>query len=136
MSSNKPSNAVARAVQRAVSHEFFLAGVLREYQQSNQLDDNALAELLGCQLNDLLRLALCRRPATGRNAFLQDIEHLAQRFHLHGNQLAIVIRQVDSLRALRQQLTSTRNAQQMPGILRAARDRDQESADSLEDFDD
>jgi hypothetical protein len=136
MSSNKPSNALARAVQRAVSHEFFLAGVLREYQQANQLDDNALAVLLGCHLNDLQRLALCRRPAMEQNAFIKDIEHLAQRFHLHDDQLAIVIRQVDSLRALRQQLTSTRNAQQMPGILRAARDRDQESADSLEDLDD
>jgi hypothetical protein len=136
MSSNKPSNALARAVQRSVSHEFFLAGVLREYQQANQLDDNALAELLGCHLNDLPRLALCRRPATEQNAFIQDIEHLAQRFHLHGDQLALVIRQVDSLRALRQQLTSTRNAQQMPGILRAARDRVQESTDSLEDLDD
>ncbi len=136
MSSNKPSNALAHAVQRAVSHEFFLAGILHEYQQANQLDDDALAELLGCHLNDLPRLALCRRPATEQNAFIQDIEHLAQRFHLHGDQLAIVIRQVDSLRALRQQLTSTRNAQQMPGILRAARDRDQESADSLENLDD
>lgn len=136
MSSNKPSNALARAAQRAVSHDFFLAGILREYQQANQLDDDALAKLLGCHINDLPRLALCRRPATEQKAFILDIEHLAERFHLHGDQLATVIRQVDSLRALRQQLTSTRNAQQMPGILRAARDREHESADSLEDRDD
>jgi hypothetical protein len=136
MSSNKPSNALAHAAQRAVPHEFFLAGILREYQQANQLDDDALAKLLGCHVNDLARLALCRRPATEQKAFIQDIEHLVQRFHLHEDQLASVIRQVDSLRALRQQLTSTRNAQQMPGILRAARDRDQDSADSLEELDD
>ncbi len=136
MSANKPSNALAHAAQRAVSHEFFLAGILREYQQANQLDDDALAKLLGCHVNDLPRLALCRRPATEQKAFIQDIEHLAQRFHLHGDQLAIVIRQVDSLRALRQQLASTHNAQQMQGILRAARDRYQDSADSLEDLDD
>lgn len=136
MSTNKPSNALAHAAQRAVSHEFFLAGILREYQQANQLDDDALAKLLGCHVNDLPRLALCRRPATEQKAFIRDIEHLAQRFHLHGDQLAIIIRHADSLRTLRQQLTSTRNAQQMQGILRAARDRDQENADSLEDLDD
>jgi len=136
VSTNKPSSALARAAQRAVSHEFFLAGILREYQQANQLDDEALAKSLGCHINDLPRLALCRRPATEQKVFIQDIEHLARRFHLHWDQLASAIRQVDSLRALRQQLTSTRNAQQMPGILRAARDRDQDSADSLEELDD
>jgi hypothetical protein len=136
MSSNEPSNGLARAAQRAVSYNFFLAGILHEYQQANQLDDDALAKLLGCHQNDLPRLALCRRPAIEQKAFIQDIEHLAQRFHLHGDQLAIIIRQVDSLRALRQQLTSTRDAQQMPGILRAARDRDQESEETLEDRDD
>ena len=136
MSANKPSNAIAHAAQRAATHEFFLAGILREYQQFNQLDDDAFAKLLGCHINDLPRLALCRRPATEQKAFRQDIEHLAQRFHLHGDQLAIVIRQIDSLRALRQQLTSTDNAQQMPGILRAARDRDLDNADSLEELED
>src|SRR5947209_20458793 len=114
MSSNS-SKALARAARRAVSHEFFLAGILREYQQAHQLDDDALAKLLECHANDLTRLALCRRPATEQKAFIQDIEHLSQRFHLRGDQLAIVIRQVDSLRALRKQLTSGYNAQQMPG---------------------
>jgi hypothetical protein len=136
MSSDKPSNALAYAAQRAVQHEFFLAGILHEYQQANQLDDDGLAKFLGCHINDLSRLALCRRPVPEQKAFMRDIEHLAQRFHLNGDQLAIIVRQVNSLRALRQQLTSNRKAQQIEGILRAARDRDPDSVDALEDSDD
>jgi len=136
MNSNKPTNSLAHAAQRAVQHEFFLAGILHEYQQANQLDDEGLAKFLGCHINDLSRLALSRRPALEQKAFIRDIEHLAQRFHLNGDQLAIIVRQVDSLRALRQQLTSNRKVQQMEGILRAARDRDPDREDESEDTDD
>lgn len=132
MSSN-PSNALERAAQRAITSEFFLAGILHEYQQANHLDDEALAKLLECDIHDLPRLALCRRPAAKQISFVHDIDHLAQRFHLRADRLAAIIRQIDSLRALRQQLTTTQGTQ---GMLRAARDRDDSTVDITEDADD
>jgi hypothetical protein len=132
MSSNS-SNALARAARRAITSEFFLAGILHEYQQVHHLDDESLANLLECDIHDLQRLALCRRPAANQISFVHDIDHLAQRFHLRADQLAAIIRQVDSLRILRQQATTTQSAQ---GMLRAARDRDDSSADITEDADD
>ena len=133
MGSN-PSKALERAAQRAMTSEFFLASTLYEYQQANHFDAKALAARLGCDVNDLPRLALCRRPsATDQRAFWHDIEHLAQRFRLRADQLATIIRRVDSLRALRQHQTSTLNAQ---GMLRAARDREESSSDVTEDADD
>lgn len=133
MGSN-PSKALERAAQRAITSEFFLASTLYEYQQANHLDDEALATLLGCDVNALPRLALCRRPsAVDQNVFWHDVKHLAQRFHLSADQLATVIRRVDSLRALRQHLVSTSSTQ---GMLRAARDREDSSSDVTEDADD
>ncbi len=130
--SSKPSKALERAAQRAITSDFFLAGILNEYQQAHHLNDEGLAKLLECDIHDLPRLALCRRPATNQTSFVHDVDHLAQRFHLRAEQLAAIIRQVDSLHALRLQLTSNQDTRSM---LRAARDRDDSSIDSAEDAD-
>ena len=124
MSSNS-SDALARAARRAEQQPFFLAGVLAAYQDANRLDDVALAALLGCQAADLTRLALCRRPATEQARFLADIDHLAQRFQLRGDQLAMIIRQVDALAAIQQQLQVSDTG---AGMLRAARDPEEPTA--------
>src|SRR5437879_4873471 len=135
MSSN-PSKALERAAQRALTSDFFLASTLYEYQQANHLSGEALAALLGCDVKDLPRLALSRRPsAINESVFWHDIEHLAQRFHLSADQLTTIIRRVDSLRALRQHLDATSSAQ---GMLRAARDREDSSSSTgvMEDAND
>ena len=132
MSSN-PSKALTRAAQRAITSEYFLAGIIDEYQHAHHLDDGAIAGLLECDINDLPRLALCRSPAPNQNSFVHDIDRLAQRFRLRADQLAAIIRQVDTLRALRQQVTTNQSTQ---GMLRAARDRDDSGADMTEDAND
>jgi hypothetical protein len=132
MASN-PSHALARAAQRAISNEFFLAGILHEYQETNRLDDSALAAMLECDIHDLPRLALCRRPDAHESFFLNDIKHLEQRFHLRADRLATIVRQVDSLRAFKQHLPSP---QDTPMMLQAARDRDEDAHDTTEDTDD
>lgn len=121
MSTNS-SDALARAARRAEQQPFFLASVLAAYKDANRLDDVAMAALLGCQPADLTRLALCRRPDTEQVRFLADIDHLAQRFQLRGDQLAIIIRQVDTLAAINQQLQISNVG---AGMLRAARDHEE-----------
>lgn len=126
--SGNASDALARAARRAEQHPFFLASVLAAYQAANHLDDAGLADFLGCEASDLVHLALCRRPAADSERFGADIDHLARRFRLHGDRLAAVIRQVDALAAIKQQLQVHEPG---VGMLRAARDRD-DQADSEE----
>lgn len=123
--SSSSSDALAQAARRAEQHPFFLAGVLAAYRDANRLNDVALAALLGCRAADLTRLALCRRPATEQARFLADIDHLAQRFQLRGDQLAMIIRQVDALAAIQQQLQVSDTG---AGMLQAARDYDESAA--------
>ncbi len=134
MNTNPPPSLV-RAAQRAVSSPFFLASILKEYQRVHYLDNEALATLLGCHVDDLPRLALCRRPAAEQQAFVRDIDHLAQRFHLQADQLAAIIRQVDTLAIWQQQMPFHQQAT-YPGMLSAARDRDEESSKTTEENDD
>jgi hypothetical protein len=130
-----PTPSLVRAAQRAVSSPFFLARILKEYQQAHHLDNEALAMFLGCHVDDLPRLALCRRPAQEQQAFVHDIDHLAQRFHLHADQLAAIVRQVDTLTIWQQQMPFHQQTTS-PGMLSAARDRDEESSKTMEENND
>jgi len=130
--SNKVSESLSRAAQRAVEQRFFLASVLQAYQAAHRLDNTMLADLLNCAVDDLPRLALCRRPVADQSTFIADIEHLARRFQLNGDQLAMIIRQVDALQALRQHLDTAGSALR---LLRAARDREDLADTSQEDSD-
>ena len=117
-------DALARAVQKAQNNSFFLANVLNEFQQQNKMDNRSLAELLGCEMQTLSQLALCRCPNLNQPTFVSDIDHLAKRFSVHANQLANMIRQVAALRELRNHLNDTGSKQRM---LMAARDRDEDT---------
>ncbi|GAC1463398.1 MAG: hypothetical protein PVS3B3_08970 [Ktedonobacteraceae bacterium] len=130
-----PSKSLIRAAQRALASPFFLAATLQDYQQANQLDNEALANLLGCHVDDLTRLALCRRPISEQQTFTHDIDHLAQRFHLHADQLAEIIRQVDALAAFRHQMISNQQATHQ-SLLAAARDRQNEVSEGTENNND
>jgi hypothetical protein len=130
-----PTSSLVRAAQRAVSNPFFLASTLKEYQRAHHLDNEALATLLECHVDDLPRLALCRRPVEAQQTFVHDIDHLAQRFHLQADQLAAIIRQVDTLTLWQQQMPFHQQATS-PGMLTAARDREEESSETTEGNDD
>lgn len=130
--STNPSKTLKRAAQRAIENDFFLAGILYEYQQANHLNDEALAQFLGCNSNDIPRLALCRRPSAYQEAFLSDLEHLSQHFHLNVNRLATVIRQVGALRVWREHHTFAKDLNNSQGLLQAARDRDDDRSNETE----
>jgi hypothetical protein len=108
-----------RAAERASHHPFYLASSLLAYARAEGLDDEGLAGSLGCDLNTLPALLLCRRP-TGRGAvFRADVEAIAARFGLDAGRLARLIRDADVLVSL-QGATADRAG----GLLAAARDRD------------
>ncbi|WP_376793832.1 hypothetical protein [Thermogemmatispora sp.] len=115
---SKPWPALLYAAQRAAQRRFFLASALQEYWSLHRLDEQALAYEPGCSSDDLPRLALCRRPAGDAEMFLKDVELLARRFHLKGERLVALLRQVEVSEALR---VSVLRSSQDHGLPRAAR---------------
>jgi hypothetical protein len=96
---------------------FFLAAVLAVYTESEAMDDEQLAAQLGCTIETLVPLRLCRRPRPQPPEFRQDVEVIADRFHLRADVLAAAVRRADAVSALR------RAGDGSQGTLIAARDR-------------
>jgi len=122
------TDALARAVQKAQNSSFFLANVLNEFQQQNKLDNRSLAEFLGCEMQALSQLALCRCPNPNQSTFASDIDYLANRFNVQANHLANMIRQVAALHELRNHLREPGGKQRM---LMAALDRDEDTLSDM-----
>ena len=105
--------ALARRVQR---DPFFLASALVDYAQSEGLNDQDLANRLGCSLEVLSPLGLCRRPRREPALFRQDVNQITTRFGIKIEILAEAIRRSDTLSAMQKGKTDEE------GILMAARD--------------
>jgi len=90
-----------RAAERARLRPFFMASVLAAYCRMHDLSADALARLPGCSPDDVVRLALGRRPIARSPTFLGAIDHLARRFAIPGERLIPIIRDVDALPAPR-----------------------------------
>jgi hypothetical protein len=113
--------ALARRVQR---DPFFLASALVDYAQSEGLNDQDLANRLGCSLEILSPLGLCRRPRRKPELFRQDVNQITTRFGIKIEILAEAIRRSDTLSAMR------KGEIDEEGILMAARDRQHSSPKS------
>ncbi len=105
---------LARRVQ---SDPFFLASALADYARSEGLDEQGLAVVLGCPVETLGPLRLCRRPRPEPALFRQDIDRIASRFDVKIDVLAEAVRRSDALSSMR------RGAKNERGLLMAARDR-------------
>ena len=103
-----------------------LGAVMVDYCANESVTQQQLAALLGCSLESLAWLCLCRRPAPDQ--FAEDVARIAGRFHIEVAKLAQVVRRVDAVAVLRQ----PRNTDENDPILLAARDRDDEEHDDQE----
>lgn len=110
-----PLSSLAR---RAEERPTFLAGLLAAYAHSEDLSDVDLAARLGCPVEQLSRLKLCRAPRSEPAEMLEDVARLAERFGVD----EAVLRQA----VLRGRVV-LRLRQGSDGILLAARDRETES---------
>lgn len=122
------TSAVDALARRLAGGSFFLASALATYAQSEDLDDRGLAETLGCAVEALGPLRLCRRPRSPANLFREDVRKIAARFGVRPEILAEAVRRSDVLARLRE---ATMEGE--AGVLMAARDRrDEESDDAPE----
>ncbi len=110
--------------ERVAGAPDFLACALAEFARSERLDNAALAERLGCSVETLTHLRLCRMPRAQAPLFWQDIEKIAERFSVNAEALAEGVRRGQALINLRHiEVGQT----QEPGLLLAARDDSRES---------
>lgn len=112
-----------RFAQRLEGDEFFLANVLNVYAESEGLDDEQLAQSLGCDLRILLRLRLCRAPSNDAD-FQRDVEIIAERLGVDHFALAEAVRRGQVVSRLRISMGGQR------GYLMAARDGEKPADDA------
>ncbi len=109
-----------QAARRGSERPWTLGAALDEYCRNEELTREQLSSLLGCSLDSLAWLSLCRRPAPEQ--FAEDISKIAERFEIDASKLAQIVRRVDAIAVLRRAI----NAQEEDPLLLAARDRDKE----------
>ena len=105
---------------RVADDPFFLASALALYAQSEELDDAGLSRFLGCPMEMLPMVRLCRMPVGEMPGFQQDVERITLRFGLNADALAEAVRRGQVLQRLRLGSAAA------PGTLLAARDPDAE----------
>ena len=111
------------AAKRAAEEPKLLGHDLHEYRVLNDILEGELAAVLDCSRDALVCLALCRRPDPTASSFRTDVEQIASHCGANAQKLAALLREVDSLRTIRQVPISPYVADGHPGFLAAARDR-------------
>ncbi|MFE8595441.1 hypothetical protein [Archangium violaceum] len=107
------------AARSSGQHTWTLGYVFEKYREYEGKSAEALAEELGCSLETLAWLSLCRRPSEER--FAEHLEEIGKRFEVEPHRLAAVIRHVEVL----DELPPRRDANEEEGedsFLLAARD--------------
>jgi hypothetical protein len=114
------SEELQHLANRVSTDPFFLAHPLAEFTRSERLDDPGLAARLGCRVEDLPLLRLCRAPRPDPDGFRDDLAAVAGRFGIEPGALAAAVRHGQGLVQLR---AATRPDAE-PGFRLAARDDD------------
>ncbi len=128
MSNNPEANlsSLARLARRLSANPTFMAYVLAAYASQENLKEDELAQKLGISQEDYVRLAICKRPSATQSGFARGVRRVAGYVQADAAQLALIIRQVNSL----ENLTSTPS---QAGWLAAARDREGQTETEPED---
>ena len=113
--SNADHRRLARAAARAATDRFFVASALAVYRGLVGFDEAQLAAWLSCAVEQVPRLALCRRPDGESAMFAEETQRIAEFAGVDAVRLANLLRAADNLDVLR--TTS-------PAVLMAAQDRE------------
>jgi hypothetical protein len=108
---------LARAAARAATRQEYLGWVLDRYIELEGLSKPKLAKRLNVSAIDFARLALCLRPR--ERTFASDVEAICRRFSLDPQNLAKVVRMVESVDIMSTSVASSIDS----GVLMAARSR-------------
>lgn len=112
---------LGEAARRGSERAWTLGSVLNIFCSTEGATREQVASLLGCSLDSVAWLSLCRKPRPDH--FADDVARIAGRFQIEGSNLAQLIRRVDAIAALRE----PRDLGNVDPILLAARDRNKEA---------
>jgi hypothetical protein len=126
MKNRHSSDLMEQLALRASNDMFFLGNIIAEFKAFNKLSDLDIADYLKCTPDALKRLALCRLPDDREDRFRDDINHISLHVKCNADKLIALIRQVNTLRALRGDSTEHAGS----SVLMAARDRRSEKRTS------
>jgi hypothetical protein len=110
--------------KRAEGEPFFLGHALAALAAGEKLDDPGLAARLGCPVENLTMLRLCRAPDPGMPEFWDDVTQIAERFGIDPRRLAEAVKRGRVI--LRLRVAEGAGG----GFLMAARDQDGEPPDN------
>lgn len=122
---------LALAARRSTEHTWTLGYVFEQYMTREGKTREQLAEALGCSLDVLDWLAVCRCPA--EEQFMVQLAQLKERFAVDTHRLAAVIRRVQMRAAF-----SANKGGEVAGegpVLLAARDHTEDDGDLVDDDD-
>jgi hypothetical protein len=125
-SSNGPGEyqpSLRRLADLASSRASLMSSLMLLYREQEKMDDEQLADFLGCELEVLPRLALCRRPRPAPR-FREDVEAIAGHTGADPSRLARLVRAAEAAEGMR---TSGAHAH-TASVLMAARDREDDEA--------
>lgn len=124
----------AHLVRRAIETDApLLAAALHRYATAERIAWEDLARTLDCTLDDLNGIAICRPPRAGR--FVEDVQAIADG-HVNADRLLRLLRRLQVLETLagrtQEASDSFLSLPAEPGVLLAARDREEDALDSTE----
>jgi hypothetical protein len=116
------------AVRRSADEDWTLGFSFERYRQFKSKSPEELAEELGCSLETLDWLSLCRVPSEER--FAEELDVITQRFNVDPNRLAPVLRLAKILHAFSAKRDGEDRSSGSSIKLLAARDRTPDKKDS------
>ncbi len=137
------SKLLAWSAARAARWPHLFSSLIDRYLELNNLSEESLCARLHCDLDSLNHLRLCGRPDPEMSAFALDVQRVADKLGLNAGTLASIVREVDAAKAFSRagrnrsvgswpaansgsrQVVSPFSS--TPGMLKAARDRYEES---------
>jgi hypothetical protein len=108
---------IARAAARAAKRREYLGWVLDRYADLEGLRKPELAKRLNLAAVEFARLALCLKPR--QRTFASDVEAICRQFSLEPQDLAKVVRMVESVDTMSISVAGSTDS----GVLMAARSR-------------
>lgn len=133
MTKDETDNPLLKSLaQRLETDPRFMAYALALYRRQEGIEGEELSQSLGLMPEMMARLALCLRPDSNSPQFAAQVSEIADYTLADEGRLANLLRQVSGLEKLGriQHVPATGDAEEesaslMPGLLAAARDRDE-----------
>jgi hypothetical protein len=114
-------DALRFAANKMGQDAFFMGSALKAFQQGEQQDETWLAAFLGIEIEQLTRLAMCRRPYSKDPAiFRREIISIANYFGISTLVLTNLLRRAEAYES------QTEQGQNSKHPLMAARDREED----------